>query len=277
MVLRIDDLDPDRSKKEYIDQAFRDLEWFGLTWEGEVVYQSKRKEAYAEAFEVLAKNDLIYPCFCTRADLHSANAPHAGEEFVYQGTCHELSQDEIYEKSLHTNPAFRITVPAEVYAFEDIFQGVYQQDLRHSCGDFVVKRKDATFAYQLAVVVDDHYQGVTSVIRGYDLLSSTPRQLYLYDLFEYSCPSFGHVPLLLDESGIRLAKRNKDISLATLQEKGITAEEILGFLAFTSGLIPACEPVGIEDLVASADLSALKNRTQLYIQTMQQENTMAKQ
>lgn len=260
MVLRIEDLDPARSKPEFVQQIFKDLEWFGFDWEGEVLYQSSRSEAYRKAFLLLEKEQLTYPCFCTRADLHSAQAPHVGEEYVYAGTCKTLTRDEILKKGAVSNPAFRLMVPDSVIELNDLFQGPFSQNLKEDCGDYIIKRKDGVFAYQLAVVIDDAYQNVGSVIRGIDLLSSSPRQQYLQDLLSIPHVEYGHVPLLLDEEGRRLSKRNKDASLEYLQEQGVRPEEILGYLSYSSEIIPEYSPLKLEELVQYAHLANLKGK-----------------
>ena len=265
MVLRIEDLDPDRTKQVYIDQIVRDLEWFGFDWVGEIVYQSSRTEAYQYAFNELRASGLVYPCFCTRADLHSAQAPHSGEEYLYRGTCKFLSKEEVSQKASSGAYSFRLVVPDETLELNDIFQGPCKQNLMHECGDFIIRRKDGVFAYQLAVVLDDSYQGVTTVIRGVDLLPSSPRQRYLQDLLDLPSVTYGHLPLLVDEKGRRLSKRNKDISLSVLEEQGYTPDEILGALSFKAGIIPVYEPLSLTQLVARADLSQLKNKKSIIL------------
>ncbi len=264
MVLRIEDLDPFRSKQTYIDQILRDLEWFGFDWVGDIVYQSTHSELYRAAFNKLDAEELVYPCFCSRADLHSAQAPHQGEEYRYQGTCKLLTQEEIKEKSSSGSAAFRLIVPNKTIEFNDVFQGKFKQNLMHECGDFVIKRKDGTFAYQLAVVLDDHYQGVTTVIRGIDLLDSSPRQRYLQSLLNLPFVTYGHVPIIRDEQGRKLSKRNNAISLGSLQDRGYSAHEILGTLSYKTGIIPVAEPLSLDELVRIANLSQLVSKKYLF-------------
>ena len=186
----------------------------------------------------------MYPCFCSRADLHAAQAPHASDgAYVYAGTCRDLSKSERKELSKHKIPATRIRVPNKTYAFEDKVYGPTSQNLAGSCGDFIVQRADDVFAYQLAVVVDDADMGVTEVVRGSDLLSSTPRQLYLQDVLGLSHPIYAHLPLLVAPDGRRLSKRNHDLDLGVLRDQGKTPEEILGFLAYCIGLAEKEEPL----------------------------------
>ena len=170
IVLRIEDLDAERSKPVYIDAVQRDFEALGLTWDEGPYFQHDRTEAYRAAYDELRERGLVYPCFCTRADLHAASAPHRGEKPVYPGTCRHLGDGERAVRAQQRMPAQRLIVPDREVAFVDQVQGPYAQNLAADCGDFLVQRSDGAFAYQLAVVVDDAAQGVTSVVRGVDLL-----------------------------------------------------------------------------------------------------------
>lgn len=268
MILRIEDLDPDRSKPQFIEGVMRDLEWFGFEWVGEVLYQSaeERQAAYQEACAKLEAQGLVYPCFCSRADLHSARAPHVGEEFIYQNTCKFLTEDEIAEREKHRDPALRLDVsPAlEPVCFLDRFQSEQCFDLIHGAGDFIIKRSDGVFAYQLAVVVDDAFSGITSVVRGCDLLASTPKQLYLQELLGFDHPSYGHVPIFVDEQGRKLSKRNEDASLSYLiEDLKMSAQDILGYLAWLSGIIPEQQSMSLHGLRRFADLDALMGKQQI--------------
>lgn len=265
MVLRIEDLDPDRSKQQFIDGVMRDLDRFGFQWVGEVLYQSaeERQAAYRSALATLDEQGLIYPCFCSRADLHSVRAPHVGEEFVYPGTCRHLSPEERCSCAFARNPAYRLEVGDDLstQAFNDLFQGHQSFDLQKTSGDFIVRRSDGVFAYQLAVVVDDVFSGIDSVVRGVDLLSSTPRQLYLQELLGLPHPHYGHVPIFVDDQGRKLSKRNEDASLGhLLDELKMSAHAILGYLAWLSGIIPEAQPMSLDELKRYADLEALRNK-----------------
>ena len=242
IVLRIEDLDRDRSKAEYISAVQRDFELLGLTWDHGPFFQHDRDEAYLEAFSALEREGLVYPCFCTRADLHAASAPHRGEKFVYPGTCCGLTAEQIAEKSLRRAPAQRLHVPDAAYSFEDMVQGRYEQNLAHDCGDFLIRRSDQAFAYQLAVVVDDAAQGVTSIVRGVDLLCSTPQQLYLQELLGLDHPRYAHIPLLVAEKNRRLSKRDHDAGIEELLVRFKTPEAIIGHNAGICGLAPTCNP-----------------------------------
>lgn len=228
LLLRIEDLDPDRSKQEYIEAIYRDLEWLGLSWDEEMPYQSRRAEIYAQYFEKLK----TYPCFCARNELHAASAPHASDgRIIYAGTCRNLTE---YPK-ISKRPSWRVGVPNESICFEDGVFGKIEQNMSREWGDFIVRRADGVYAYQLAVVCDDALGGVTQVVRGCDLLSASVPQIWLYRQFGFEVPKFYHVPLLVAPDGKRLSKREKSLDLAHLQEK-YSASQIIGKLAFLSGL-----------------------------------------
>ena len=249
MVLRLEDLDPDRCRQEYCDQVMRDLEWLGLDWDGEPVYQSRRTEAYAEAFRSLEAQGLIYPCYCTRAERLAASAPHRSDGLqVYDGRCSRLTAEERAALEQTRRPAWRVKVPEKSIAFCDLLQGKYCEDLKKDCGDFIVRRSDGVYAYQLAVVVDDAMMGVTQVVRGSDLLSSTPRQLWLQEALGLPHPEYGHLPLLLSPEGRRLAKRDRDLELGELQSR-YTAREIVGRLAYAANLTDRPQPITPRELV----------------------------
>ncbi len=261
MVLRIEDLDTARCPRKYAQQMEEDLRWLGLTWdEGPTVggpdgpyEQSQRTALYEQALRTLEDKGLVYPCFCTRAELHAASAPHREDgQVLYSGACRNLTAAEIAEKSKTRAPAMRLRVPDRAYGFVDGHMGPYRENLAQSCGDFLLRRSDGMFAYQLAVVVDDAAMGVTEVVRGEDLLDSTPRQLYLYDLLGLRAPVFYHLPLLLAADGRRLSKRNADAGLDDLRGR-VSAQEILGKLAYLAGFNPGCQPKSAEQLIDDFD------------------------
>ena len=250
MVLRLEDLDPDRCTRDWCDQVMRDLEWLGLSWDNQPVYQSRRTEAYRDAFAQLEERGLIYPCYCTRAERLAASAPHRSDGVViYDGRCRRLSPQERSELSRTRRPAWRVEAPEETVSFTDRIQGPFSQNLARECGDFILRRSDGVYAYQLAVVVDDAAMGVTQVVRGSDLLDSTPRQLWLQEALGLPHPEYGHVPLLLALDGRRLAKRDRDQELGELQSR-YTAPELVGRLAHLAGLIPEPAPVTPAELVS---------------------------
>lgn len=257
VVLRIEDLDAERSKPQFIDAVQRDFERLGLTWDEGPYFQHDRTETYRAAFEELVARDLVYPCFCTRADLHAASAPHRGEKPVYAGTCRDLSPEECARRAAERTPAERLIVPDKTVAFTDLIQGPYAQNLAHDCGDFLVRRSDGAFAYQLAVVVDDAEQGVNSVVRGVDLLCSTPQQLYLQTLLDLPRPTYAHVPLITAEHDRRLSKRDKDAALDALLARFGTPAGVIGHIAGLTGLAPTCDPATPEELLTTFNLAAL--------------------
>ena len=250
IVLRIEDLDRERSKSEYIDAVQQDFEMLGLTWDRGPFFQHDRDEAYAAAFDFLKERGLIYPCYCTRADLHAASAPHRGEKLVYPGTCRLLSAEERAAKEASgRRPAMRLRTREEVISFHDSIQGDYSQNLERDCGDFLVRRSDQAFAYQLAVVVDDALSGVNEIVRGHDILSSTPRQRYLQRLLGFETPAYAHIPLLMSPDGRRLSKRDRDLDLGELRTRFGTPEALLGWLAGQTGIAPDTTPRSAEQLV----------------------------
>jgi glutamyl-tRNA synthetase len=250
-LLRVEDLDRARCRPQYVDDLMRDLEWLGLTWDEPLLFQSERDDVYRDALTRLEQRGLVYPCFCTRAEIaRAASAPHGLSEEGprYPGICARLTAAEISERSRTRMPAYRFRAQPGEVRFVDGLQGPYSQDVEAVVGDFVVRRNDGVASYQLAVVVDDAATGITHVLRGDDLLSSTPRQFQLYAALGLSAPEFFHVPLVLGEDGKRLAKREGAFALAELRERGLPPERVLGLLAAWSGLGDG-SPVAIEDLV----------------------------
>lgn len=261
MVLRVEDLDRERSKPRFVSDVQRDFESLGLTWDEGPYFQHDRDEAYRAAFDALAGRNLVYPCFCTRADLHAASAPHRGEKPVYPGTCRSLSADERSARAAATGrvPAERLIVPDRVYGLDDLVQGPYTQNLARDCGDFLVRRSDGAFAYQLAVVVDDAEQGVNSVVRGMDLLCSTPQQIYLQELLGLPGAVYAHVPLIVGERDRRLSKRDRDAALDELLVRFKTPAAIIGHIAGLTGLAPSADPVTPEELLPLFSAGQLKS------------------
>lgn len=344
LVLRIEDLD-DRARSGPWDALLMDdLRWLGLDWDEGPYYQTDRIDLYADAVRQLDDMGLVYPCFCTRAELHAASAPHASDGTpVYAGTCRGLTAAEIAARSKARPPALRLKVPpvqgiassrgpfesyapeskhskteltdfgnsmpreltfgdcsergvrggaalqdtadgtrggaalqgaaggtrgaaasrstaggdAGVMHFEDRTYGPQREVLAEECGDFLVRRSDGVYAYQLAVVVDDADMGVNEVVRGCDLLGSTARQMYLQDLLGYAHPSYAHVPLLVAPDGRRLSKRDRDCDMGVLREHFGTPEALLGRLAYVAGLVPSPEPRTADQLVDEFSWSAV--------------------
>lgn len=261
IVLRIEDLDTARCPRRYADWVEEDLAWLGLVWDeggsdggpNGPYYQSECTNIYTDSYNILQDMQLVYPCYCSRAQLHAASAPHRSDgDVIYPGTCRGLTGEERAIRALKKQPAYRLAVPEEEIGFTDGHLGRYTENLARDCGDFYLRRADGVFAYQLAVVVDDARMGVTEVVRGADLLNSTPRQLYLYRLLGLEAPRFFHAPLLLAPDGRRLSKRDGDQSLENLRAR-FPADAIIGKLAWVYGLQPKPEPRSAQSLVAEFD------------------------
>ena len=266
LLLRMEDLDPQRCRLEYALQLEDDLKWLGLTWdEGGSIsgnpssyYQSARSGLYEEALRALSQKAPVYPCFCTRAELHAAQAPHfADGRFLYSGRCFSLSERERESLLKTRKPALRLHVPPEEIAFTDGLLGPYRENLALECGDFILRRSDGVFAYQLAAAFDDGAMGVTQVVRGRDLLSSTPRQLYLLRLWGYPSPQYIHIPLLLSPEGVRLSKRDRALDLGVLR-RSHSPEKLIGLLAQLCGLLPKAEPITPKELLSEFNPQNIK-------------------
>ncbi len=256
IVLRMEDLDTQRTSGEYADILRDDLQWLGLSWDAETKPQSQQSPVYTRYFEQLADMGLLYPCYCTRSQLHSVNAPHRSDgTYVYPGTCRDLTPAQ--RQTFGRAPAWRVKVPDQCWTVEDLCQGTYEENLRTDCGDFVVRRADGVYVYQLAVTVDDGLSGVTEVVRGVDLLSSAPRQMYLQELFGFPHPAYGHVPLLLAPDGRRLSKRDRDLDMGVLRQR-MSAPELIGSIAFAAGLLPKPEPISVLELAGEFSWEQLK-------------------
>ena len=256
MVLRMEDLDTQRTSLEYARLLREDLHWLGLDYDRETPPQSQRSGVYDRYFEMLRDRGLLYPCYCTRSQLHSVNAPHLSDgTYVYPGTCRLLTDAQ--RAAMNRAPAWRVVVPDRQWCFYDRVQGQYQLNLEKECGDMVVRRADGVYVYQLAVTVDDGEAGVTEVVRGMDLLSSAPRQMYLQELFGFPHPEYAHVPMLLAPDGRRLSKRDRDLDLGQLQ-KWVKAETLIGTLAYSAGLIDRNIPISAKELAGEFDWTNLK-------------------
>ena len=269
-IVRVEDLDPDRSRPELARQQLADLRWLGLDWdEGPDVggmyspyTQSERREQYAAALALLMERGLVYPCYCTRAEVRAvASAPHGAEgRGDYPATCRDLTPAERREReALGRKPCLRVRMPQTptVIRFDDLVYGQTVEDLAREAGDFVLRRADGIHAYQLAVVVDDAAMGITDVVRGADLLGSTSRQIWLHQQLGNAAPRFGHVPLLVGADGHRLSKRHASLSVASLRTRGITAPQIIGLLGSLAGLLPEATPALPHELVGTLVLGQL--------------------
>ncbi len=256
VLLRLEDLDPKRSRFEFSEAIIKDLQWLGLFWDGEICAQSTRQKFYENALQILNSQGYIYPCYCTRKDLRTlAGAPHVEDMGApYNGHCAHLSRDACMKnEAMGRRAALRLRTQdsegksKEIF-FEDTIYGKQYYTLHSVGGDFALRRSDKVIAYQLAVVLDDAAQSVTHIVRGRDILVSTPRQIYLQELLKLHKTNYAHVPLLLDENGERLAKRHNALSVHSLRHAGVSAERILGLCAYLSGYIDELKPCYLAEL-----------------------------
>jgi glutamyl-tRNA synthetase len=259
LALRIEDIDSPRIKPGAAEQAAHDLHWLGLDWDSEPVVQTHRLPRYEAALEQLKQRELVYPCTCTRSDVAAAaSAPHADHEGpTYPGTCSHRSAADAEALAAAGKPfawRFRVT---DSPGFTDAFAGETQIDLRQLGGDFVVWKSAGTPAYQLAVVVDDAEMGITEVVRGDDLIPSTPRQLLLYRALGHAPPRFVHVPLVVGEDGRRLAKRHGDTRLSALRDAGVRPDALVGLLAWSCGWQAKPQPLTARELLPRFRLDAI--------------------
>lgn len=255
-VVRMEDIDLQRSKRELGEALLDDLEWLGFEWDegpriggSESTYwQSERQEYYANILECLALEKLIYPCFCNRTRLQSiASAPHVGEVVHrYDGHCRHIDEEEVKTLFAEKYPSLRLSIDSCDIEFTDRWQGVQHIHLEGELDDYVLRRGDGMYAYNLAVVLDDIAMGITEVIRGDDLLDTTGQQIYLYNTLQQclhskniKVPSYGHAPLLIDSEGHRLSKRQKSITIRELRDNQWSANRIIGELAIAGGLVKA--------------------------------------
>ncbi len=256
MVLRMEDLDTQRTSGAFAQILREDLAWLGLDYDRETPAQSQRSQVYDGYFEALRDRELLYPCYCTRSQLHSVNAPHLSDgTYVYPGTCRNLPA-----VPPNRAPAWRVMVPDRLWTVEDRVQGHSEWNLATQCGDMVVRRADGVYVYQLAVTVDDGEAGITEVVRGMDLLSSAPRQMYLQEIFGFSHPDYAHVPMLLAPDGRRLSKRDRDLDLGQLRQR-IPPEQLIGTLAFASGLIDQKIPISASELAGEFSWKKLRGES----------------
>ncbi|MEE3435953.1 MAG: tRNA glutamyl-Q(34) synthetase GluQRS [Treponema sp.] len=296
-LLRIEDLDKQRCKREWADRLMDDLLWLGLEWDegpgkkylqdqkaaneapakidggaardlqdqkaakpagftdqnraaAKSYYQSERDSIYQKYFRALEERGLVYDCFCRRADLLAASAPHASDGTpIYAGTCRKLSAADRERLLKERSPAKRMRLPDRESIFVDGHYGPQKCKLASDAGDFIIRRADGNFSYQLAVTVDDALMGVTQVARGRDLLASTHQQLFLYEALGLAAPQFLHFPLLVDKEGRRLSKRDKDLDMGYLRTR-FSPQEIIGKLMFLCGMSPSCKPMDLQEAAA---------------------------
>ena len=257
-ILRMEDLDTLRTKAEYAELLRSDLRWLGLSWDQETEAQSLRSAVYDRYFEQLREKNLLFPCYCTRSQLHNINAPHLSDgTYVYAGTCRNLTEEERAAKT--RAPSWRVMVPDREFSLHDLVQGDYRENLLNDCGDFVVRRADGVYVYQLAVTVDDGESGVTEVVRGWDLLGSAPRQMYLQELFGFDHPTYAHIPMLMAPEGRRLSKRDEDLDMGALRNR-LKPEQLIGVLAHAAGLTETAAPISAAELATIFDWSKISGK-----------------
>ncbi|MGB3052879.1 MAG: tRNA glutamyl-Q(34) synthetase GluQRS [Polyangiales bacterium] len=250
IVMRIEDIDRPRVIAGAADEICRDHEWLGLDWDEGPHFQSDHDESYERALATLEAAGLVYPCTCSRKEIAQiASAPHGEEGPRYPGTC----RNGVMNSSRPPALRFRFADPSP--GFEDVLCGPFPEG--QLGGDFVLRRADGIWAYQLAVVIDDAEAGISEVIRGEDLLSSTPRQIALYRALGHPVPRFAHVGLVLDADGRRLATRNGAISILSLRNTGRSAEQVIGQLACSLGLTATTAPISAEELISSFALDKI--------------------
>ena len=252
-LIRIEDLDAVRCPRKYADEIIDDLHWLGLDSDGEILYQSERSDIYLEAFNKLKAQNLVYDCFCSRSDLRASSAPHTSDGTpIYPGTCRHLSPEQKAQLLKTRRPSQRVAVPDEESYFVDLAYGAQRCNLMKDLGDFVVRRADGVFAYQLAVTVDDALSGVTEVVRGCDLMPSAHLQLYLYRLLGYPQPNFRHLPLLTAPDGRRLSKRDDDTNMDYLRTH-YTPQQLLGVIMHAAGFVTQGEELTLDDCLKLID------------------------
>ncbi|HET7658232.1 MAG TPA: tRNA glutamyl-Q(34) synthetase GluQRS [Bacillales bacterium] len=267
-ILRMENLDQPRSRPEYARQILDDLRWLGIDWdEGPDVggpygpyNQSERGYLYKKTMDRLKKQDRVYPCFCSRKELRGiASAPH-GRQPIYPGICRGLTVEEQAAKRKVKDPSFRFKIPEESVSFNDGVHGELQFPSGYG-GDFVVKRADGIISYQLAVVADDAAMKITHVLRGADLLESTPKQIFLYRALGFAAPEFSHVPLIYGPDGKRLSKRHGSaITLSAIRKAGTKPEWLIGRLVALAGLINRPEPIKAAELIGEFQLSSVSGK-----------------
>src|SRR5690606_13215935 len=247
------DLDTERSRATFADLVRYDLEGLGLDWDGAEWIQSAHAEGIVAAAKQLLRDGNAYPCVCSRGDIQPVGgAPPAAEHVgLYRGACRgKVSSCEQAARGTGKLAGIRARVPDTVWAYDDGVCGSHASNVARDVGDFLIVRRDKVPSYQLAVVVDDARQGVTSVVRGEDLLDSTPRQLFLYHALGLSPPEFCHVPLVVDAKGVRLAKRSAGLSLKELRESGVDPRKIVTWAARSAGIV-------VDELVTPGEVTSL--------------------
>lgn len=278
-ILRIEDLDLARSSEAYASQLAEDLAWLGLSADigqppAPMIRQSDRTDVYLGIFETWRQTGRIYPCHCRRADLLAASAPHAEDGHrIYPGTCRPQSSElhswigtaRTDELAIDRKAAWRLIVEPININFEDVLAGSCSMNLQAEWGDFVIRRADGGFAYQLACAADDALMAIDLVVRGRDLLRSTFPQIYIFQLLGKPEPVYAHVPLLVDPDGHRLSKRQQSLDIGALIAAGFSPQQLIGYLACLAGLIDRPEAVSAQDLRAGFSLQNVTGRATIVV------------
>lgn len=266
LILRIDDLDPERSKEDFTKNIIADLKWLGLDWDrgpdqanGFLYYQSNRHALYAEALERLEAKGRVYPCFCSRKELRLlASAPHASGSAVQNCPCRDKSAEEINVELKKQNPySYKFRTEQKSCVIKDLVYGAMDCGHERWGGDFALRRSDGVFAYQLASALDDAQMGVNLVVRGNDLLESAGRQIEILNTLGYSPPLYAHLPLLLDHKGERLAKRHASLSLTSFRKQGVKAEQIIGLFAYWAKIQASPAPCSLQTALQNFTLEKM--------------------
>lgn len=263
ILLRIEDLDPLRCPKSFAYQIITDLKWLGLPFDNEddIIWQSNRNKIYQKYAKQLKAAGLTYPCFCSRAEIHAAAAPHASDgRAIYPGTCRSLTAAQLDQKLLERSPALRVLVPDQIWSVTDLHYGDCSLNLAQDWGDAIIRRSDGVWAYQLAMTVDDGLMGVTEIVRGQDLLTSAPLQKFLFTTLGFAVPDFFHLPLLINSKGERLAKRDLAADMSTIKARFPQPEQVIGYLGYLSGQLTKPEPL------TAAELATIFNPFKLPVQ-----------
>ena len=257
VVLRFEDTDLLRMRPGAVEQTFSDLAWLGLDWDegpaaderGGEYFQSCRTEIYDRYFDALRERGMVYPCFCSRKDVRLASAPHEEDRAaVYPGSCRDLTEAEIAERRKRRPPAWRLRLEDVTVSFRDRIRGESSCRILREYGDFPIRRADVVYCYQFTAALDDALMGVNEVLRSRDLISSSPWQVYIRQLFGFEPPVFVHIPLLLDPEGQRMAKRDFSLSLREVR-RHYSPEEVVGALGFLAGLQDEPRPRAAAELI----------------------------
>ena len=265
-VLRIEDIDEQRAKPVYTRKILFDLLWLGLTWdEGPqrggpyAPYRQQQRYAhYEHLLEILREKQLLYPCYCTRSRLQHIDAPHAGEYRTYDGHCYKRWQAHVFDET--KTPSWRVHIPDGTISFVDGVFGLQKASFANATSDFVVRRADGLYSYQLAVVADDGAMDITHVVRGHDLLAWTAVQCWLFGELGYGIPCYTHVPLLVDPEGNRYSKRQQGITIDSLRQCGIRPTQILSYLAWRGGLVREKRCYTLDELIQNSEWKCLSTQ-----------------